>query len=402
MKTKFAFAVVIYLTSSCAFSQTNLTLYGTADTGIQVSKFGNGTQYNLASGIADGSRLGFKGSEELGNGYKAIFVLESRVELDIGGQSNGMIGHGVGQNLVKGLPGSVANALGPVLQPTLVVNPSGAGFDRMSYLGLVTPMGAILAGRQYTPDYEVIAMADTFETGFAAQWGNILGGTGGFATPGVALRANDTIQYRLQLPNGIGVSAMYGFQNTGSLNLSKKFWGGNLRYQAAPWNAGIGYNREHDQNGNLSLVSMTAGGSYTLGDIKIFAGFHRMQNDNSVLVPLLTPSLGQALAGIVGENAKINAKSYTVGVQYKIGSGRVMASLSRLVDLKTTNNNANLLGLGYDYNLSKRTDIYTALGYAVNQHASQYALGGAGYYGGFTSEPGQNAGTLQMGIRHKF
>ena len=65
-----------------ALAQTSLTLYGIADAGVQVSRFGNGTQTNLASGMADGSRLGFKGTEDLGGGFKALFTLESRIDAE--------------------------------------------------------------------------------------------------------------------------------------------------------------------------------------------------------------------------------------------------------------------------------------------------------------------------------
>ena len=402
MRINILAAAICAMCAAPALAQSSITIYGIADVGVQVSNFGKGAQYNLSSGIADGSRLGFKGTEDLGGGYKAMFVMESRIEIDTGGQSNGMIGTGIGQGLTRGLPPTVAAQLTPVLQPVKVVNPTGAGFDRSSYVGLVTPAGAILMGRQYTPDYEVVAMTDTFETGFAGGWGNILGGTGGFITAGTAIRANQAVQYRMQLPSGFGASAMYAFQETGSLNLSRKFWGGNLRYQANGWNVGLAYNREHDQSGNLSLQSLTLGGSYVIGNAKVFAGYHRMKNDHSALVPLLTPVLGATAAGIVGENAKLDGETLTVGMHYRIGSGRIMAAISRTNDKRPTNNDVTLYGLGYDYDLSKRTDLYIALARAVNQHASQYALGGAGYFGGFTEQPGQNANVLQIGMRHRF
>jgi hypothetical protein len=46
--------------------------------------------------------------------------------------------------------------------------------------------------------------------------------------------------------------------------------------------------------------------------------------------------------------------------------------------------------------------VYTVVSHVTNQNAAQYAIGGAGYSGGSTTQPGQDANALQIGIRHKF
>jgi GBP family porin len=406
MRLKLLAALIGAGLAAPVLAQSNITIYGIADTGIQVSRFGNGTQYNMASGIADGSRLGFKGTEDIGGGYKAIFTLEARVELDTGSQSNTYLSSGLNQSITQGLPPAVAAA--PALRdqivlPTRFVNPNGALFDRQAFVGLITPGGAVLLGRQYTPGFEIHAISDPFETGTGASWGTITTGTGGGITPGIAIRANNAVQYRLQLPNGIGAAAMYGIEETGSLNFSKRFWGANIKYQANGIDAGIGYNKENDQNSNPSLTTLTAGGSYALGDAKLFAGFHHMKNDHSVLVPILAATPGVSpFAGIIGSNATINGNVFTLGAHYRIGAGRIMAGVSRVNDKKAANGDATLYGLGYDYNLSKQTDVYTVVSHVTNQNAAQYAIGGAGYSGGSTTQPGQDANALQIGIRHKF
>lgn len=388
--------------ASTTLAQSNLTIYGIADAGVQVSSFGNGTQYDLGSGIAEGSRLGFKGIEDIGGGYKAIFTLEARIELDTGTQSNGYLSSLTGQALTQGLPPAIAAALRPALQPATIVNGSNALFDRQAYVGLITPVGAVLMGRQYTPGFEIYAMADTFEIGTAGSWTTISSGTGGLLTPGIAIRANNTLQYRMEAPNGIGASLMYGVEATGSLGLAKHFRGANVKYVGKGFAVGLGYNNEDTPTGMESLRTITAGGSYTMGDVKLFAGYHNMRNDNSALVPLLAPSTGAAAAAVVGNNATIKADVYSLGAHYHIGAGRLMAGISRLNDKKTTNSDATLYGLGYDHFLSKRTDVYVFFAHVSNQNTGQYALGGAGYSGGFTSQPGRNGNALQLGIRHKF
>lgn len=403
-----------------AWAQTHISLYGIVDAGLHMANTGNGTQINLASGIADGSRIGFKGTEELVKGYKAIFNLEARFETDTGESGNGYPTSNVGTALTAGLQANVPTALVPALQPARIVNPNNALFDRISMLGLITPGGAILLGRQYTPGYEILALSDTFETGTAGGWGNITASTGGFATTGVAIRANDALQFRIQTPNGFGAAIMYALSDTvnanartgtGSINFSRRFWGANVKYRANGFNVGIGYNSEEDQVGNKSLTTWTLGGSYAIGNAKLFAGYHRMRNDNSVLIGAINSALlvqgtplatAAGIAAQVGRNARIDAESYTLGMHYSIGSGRIMAAVSRTDDNLPANAQAVLYALGYNYYLSKRTDLYGIAAHVSNRNTAQYGLGGAGYTGGFTSQPGQGANALQIGIRHKF
>jgi general bacterial porin, GBP family len=416
--------------SAPAWAQTNFTVYGLIDTGVHIANTGNGSQANLASGIAEGSRIGFKGTEELGNGFKAIFTLESRFEADTGGNMNGYPTADVGTSLLTGTD-SVLQLLGPAggvvrtaliqrLHSEKIVNPNDALFDRTAMVGLITPAGAILLGRQYTPGYEVLALSDPFEAGTAGGWGNIAGGIGGYTTTGVAIRASDAIQYRLQLPNGFGASLMYAISGndsanngtgTGSLNYSKRFWGANARYQANGWNVGIGYNTEDDQTGNKSLTSLTIGGSYAVGNAKLFAGYHHMRNDNSALIGIANKELPEqgvpvpiasALATIIGNNAKLDANSYTVGMHYTFGSSRFITAISQTDDKLSTDAKATLFAVGYNYYLSKRTDLYGVVAHVENENTAQYGLGGAGYTSGFSSEPGQDANAVQLGIRHRF
>lgn len=53
----------------------SIEIYGLLDIGIESVNNGAGAKTSLTSGLADGSRLGFKGSEDLGGGWKAIFTL---------------------------------------------------------------------------------------------------------------------------------------------------------------------------------------------------------------------------------------------------------------------------------------------------------------------------------------
>jgi predicted porin len=424
MKTKLLAGMIATCFAMPVLAQSTVTIYGIADAGIQFSRNGGSDpSVKLVSGIADGSRIGFKGNEDLGGGYRAVFTLEARVEFDTGRQQTGNVSGNQGFALTKGM-----EALGPrllpvvrgVLQPAVNVNTNNALFDRTSQVGIITPYGAILAGRQYTNGYEVFAIGETFELGTAGNWGNITGGTGGLLTAGTAIRSDKSIQYRIA-KNGFGAAIMYGFKNSGYVGLDDRFISGNVTYNANGLNVGIGYNNGTDQNRNSGLITTTLAGSYAVGNFKFFSGYQRMKNEHSVLIPVFTAAwdaniaptlapLGAATAGALrgvfttnlARNFKLDAESASIGMHYRVGSGRFMGSISYQNDKTASNSDVTQYAIGYDYDFSKRTDLYTVLGYIKNKNDGQYAPGAASASGGFTGSPGEAGKALQVGIRHRF
>ena len=71
----------------------------------------------------------------------------------------------------------------------------------------------------YTPGYEVLAAGDVFESGTAAGWGGIVGGTGGLLTAGVSIRSDKSVQYRIETPSGFKAALMYGFEKSGYVGM---------------------------------------------------------------------------------------------------------------------------------------------------------------------------------------
>jgi predicted porin len=446
MKTKFLAAVIATCFAAPAMAQSSVTIYGIADAGLMKA---SGQTLRVVSGIADGSRLGFRGTEDIGGGYKAIFNLEARVELDNGSQKPTLLSDEQGLFLTRGMGPGFNTVLAPlgangaalsagVLQSIRsgfqvkgapAVNPEGALFDRTSMVGLITPVGAVMLGRMYTPGYEVFAAADAFESGTAGTWGGITGGNAGFTVLGADIRSSKAIQYRIATPAGFGGSLMYGAKGSGYLNRYNKFLGIAATYKANGLDAGVAHNRGYDQNDNVSLVTSTIGGSYTTGDFKFFAGYHDQRNRHSVLLAdyiagyngLIAPGIAAQLAPAgaatatalgngmrtvflnnVSANTQVDAASYQLGLHYRVGAGRIMASVAHQNDRSSSDSDANLFALGYDYNLSKRTDLYTVVAQINNKNDGQYIPGAAGSPGGFTKNPGENARAVQVGIRHRF
>ena len=445
MKTKFLAAVIATCFAAPVMAQSSVTIYGIADAGLMKQ---SGQTLRVVSGIADGSRLGFKGTEDIGGGFKAIFNLEARVELDTGSQKPTLLSDEQGLFLTRGMGAgfnTVLTPLGPtgaalsagVLQSirsgfqvkgSAAVNPEGALFDRTSMVGLITPGGAILLGRMYTPGYEVFAASDVFESGTAGTWGGITGGTAGFTNLGADIRSSKSIQYRIATPAGFGGSLMYGAKGSGYLNRYNKFYGAAATYKANGFDVGVAHNRGYDQSDNVSLVTSTIGGSYTMGDFKFFAGYHDQRNRHSVLLadytagynaqiapaiaaqlapagaaaPVLAAGLRTVFLNNISANSQVDAASYQIGLHYRLGAGRVMASVAHQNDRGVSDSDANLFALGYDYNLSKRTDIYTVVAQINNKNEGQYIPGAAGSPGGFAKVPGDHSRAVQVGVRHRF
>lgn len=446
MKAKFLAAAVATCFAAPVLAQSSVTMYGIADAGLMKA---SGTTLRVVSGIADGSRLGFKGTEDLGGGMKAIFNLEARVELDNGGQKPTLLSDEQGLFLTRGMGPGFNTVLGPLgasgsalsagvlqnirsgfqVKGAAAVNPEGALFDRTSMVGLITPGGAILIGRMYTPGYEVFAAADAFESGTAGTWGGITGGTAGFTVLGADIRSSKSIQYRVATPAGFGGSLMYGVKGSGYLNRYNKFFGGMATYKANGFDVGIGHNRGYDQGDKVSLVTSTIGGSYTIGDSKFFLGYHDQRNHNSVLLAdyvagynaQIAPGIAAQLAALpaatqtalnngmrsvfmsnITANTQVDAASWQIGAHQRFGAGRFMVSVAKQNDRTSSNSDAWLSAFGYDYNLSKRTDVYVVAAIIDNQNDGQYIPGAAGSPGGFAKVPGEKTRAYQVGIRHRF
>ena len=406
-----------------ALAQSSVQLYGIADAGLMWQR---GSSPKVISGGADGSRLGVKGSEDLGGGMKAVFDLEARIELDTGKQQPTLVNENQGFYLTRGmeaLPPKLLAAVRSALQPRggPAVNPENALFDRTAMVGLVTPVGAVLVGRMYTPGYEVFAAADTFEVGTGGTWGSVIGGTGGYQVLGADIRSQRSLQYRFALPSGLGGSLMVAGRGSGYLGLYNKFWGAAITWKARGWDVGIGHNHAYDPAGTPSLRTTTVGGSHAWDDWKFFAGWHDQRNRHSALLPTyiggwdaliapqlapLGPATAAALRAVFVNNITVNSQqdavSVQVGAQYRVGPGRFLASVARQNDRTPSDSDATLFALGYNYFLSKRTDIYAVASYIKNDKEAQYSPATAGAPGGFTPAPGVDGRAFQLGVRHRF
>ena len=425
-------------------AQSGIQLYGIVDAGMERVDNGDANVTRLTSGLSTGSRWGIRGSEDLGGGYRALFTLESRIEVDTGAMNNrgaiffcppapALCPGAVGTSPL--VPPAVVGGMSAVntalLQAVSTVNGVNALFDRQAFVGLVTPYGAVLAGRQYTPNYEVLIKYNSFADSFAGNPGQI---------STINIRANNALQYRAELA-GFTLSLMYGFGGSegnrnerSTVGRGDDFYGANFQYNTPRFGVGVGYNRNNTvtfaapTENRKGLETYSVGGHATLGNVKLFATYLKAKNDNPVLSPVdvqnivistggnlaaINAILGglyinrfdvDALRGVVGP---IDLNVYHLGLNWTIGNGTLMAALNQAKDSArslwaTADAKVDQIGLAYMYNLSKRTQLYGAYAIANNKDQARIALGAACCTGGWTTAPAEDSKSLQIGMRHSF
>lgn len=410
--TKNAFLLsAIALASSSALAQNNVTIYGIVDAGVtQVSGLNGGSLKQQVSGIMDGSRVGVRATEDLGGGWRALFTLEHRLEADTGLTSNrppsgSQLPDRVSQAARLGLPsalqpvvssvaGSIGNGVG--------VNLNGAFWDRQAFLGLVTPVGAILAGRQYTPAYEISATFDTLQTQSALAAGQVAS-----LPASIDIRLSNTIAYRIQ-QGGFTASLMVGAGENSAT--SGRFMGGMAMYRAGGFAIGAGYNTRDNERGAKALTSTVFGASLNVGPGTISTMVAQIKDDNpaglSGIAASVTPAVGATNAALV-QGAFINGfkqdgRLMHAGYRMTLGVNTVYVAYTKFDDKRAANADTASYGVTYSYALSKRTDINASAVRFNNSGLGQAAPGGAGYLGGVTRAAGVDSTALALGVRHRF
>jgi predicted porin len=397
-----------------------VTLYGLVDVGItSVSGLKAGTVTQLASGIMEGSRWGLKGTEDMGGGYKTIFTLEARVEADTGASSNrpisgSQLSDRFSQAPLMGLPTALQPAVSGVdalLANEFGVNVGAYGgrtFDRQAFVGLITPVGAVLAGRMYTPAFETNAMYDIMETQSGLAAGQIV------AFPAVLeIRKSNSIAYRI-VKDGISGALMYSYGDAGeTAGNSSHMLGVNANYKVGALSVGFGYNGGNNELGQKALATTVFGASMDFGSDKLSGMVINIKDDNPASLSAITApgsplvqQIGLAAATVV-QNAFVNAFKqdgtlYHIGYRHVIGNQSVSVAYTSYNDNRPANADVKSYGAAYTYSLSKRTDLNAMVVRYDNSNLAQVAPGGNGYIGGITASAGTGSTSVAFGVRHRF
>jgi predicted porin len=373
-----------------AHAQSSVTLYGIIDVGINMNTNSGGYhKYDMSSGELQGSRFGLRGTEDLGGGLKAIFVLENGFDV-----TNGKLGQG------------------------------GLMFGRQAYVGLSSNQaGTVTLGRQYD---SVVDYVGPLEVG--DQWGGYIAAhPGDLDNFNNAYRTNNTVKYTSNNYNGLTFGGTYSFGGQSGNFTGNQIWSLGAGYNNGPLLLGVGYlnartpaasgglfNNSGTTTAPAAAVSTTiysgfasantyqvigAGGAYTFGAATIGATYSNIRFGN-LGASFASPFRGQSATF---NNGEINFKyqltpALLIGAAYDYTRGTQVEGSSRA--------QYHQGALGVDYFLSKRTDVYVT---GVYQHALGETVGANGKVveataniNNLTASTGQNQFVARIGIRHKF
>ena len=375
MKKTLLAAALVTGFAGVAHAESSVTLYGLVDAGYGYQSVetkyrgaypsGKVTtrDFGVHSGVMNGSRWGLKGSEDLGNGTSAIFVLESGFDVNNGESTQG-----------------------------------GKLFGRQAYVGLTgDSWGTFTIGRQYNAGDTFVAPIDPFGTGggFAAS-NNIFGDSvsgrydgvikyvtpnfSGFQFAVAAVHDDSETKYRGNLGNykttdrTVGVSTGLGYTN-GPIYIGASFDYIDVKERNA---AGITA-RDKTKAWNI-------GGTYDLDVVKLhllyggqadgsIGGVGGLANAAFVNTPDLIGATDlvrdRALADFTGDGLKQH--SWLAGLSAPVGdAGKLMFSYAGNT-VKNTDVAKNFkikshnFALGYRHSLSKRTSVYGVASYGWSE-----------------------------------
>jgi predicted porin len=319
----------------------SVELYGIVDMGFVQERGGSaGNVSKLTSGAQSGTRIGFRGTEDLGNNMKALFVLETGIAADQGGFN----------------------------QPAATPPNLGTGFARQSFVGLQSDMGTLTLGRQYTPYFLTMLVGDPFAAGMAGAAQNML-------MPGSNIRMNDTVKYTSPVfGGGFSGEVAYGFgEVAGGIGKSQQL-GAFVGYSSSPVNVRLGYLKKNNATNTDDATNYMLAANW---DVKVAKLFAAVTDNNETTV------------------GRFKSQDYLIGAQIPFNKHTFIASYIYKDGGTGTAGNANQVALGYTYTISKRTNLYAAWGRINNDT-------GIGLRVGNNSETGSGDKAFNLGIRHIF
>ncbi|MDR5751733.1 MULTISPECIES: porin [unclassified Caballeronia] len=376
--------------AGAAQAQSSVTLYGIIDAGFVYNNNQAGQKlYSLNSGNLQGSRWGLRGTEDLGGGLKAVFVLENGFNV-----MNGRLGQG------------------------------GDEFGRQAYVGLSTSQfGTVTLGRQYD---SVVDFTGALEVG--SQWATYFGAhPGDLDNMNNSNRVNNAVKYTSANYAGFTFGGLYSLGgNAGQFNRNQ-IWSLGVGYNRGPLQLGAGYLNVKDPNysffGNNATSNTTAtAASSNMTGSRVYSGYASAKTQQ-VISAGGAYTFGAATVGATYSNTEFKDVGTEGGNGLNaFGNFGTAKFHNAEINFKYQLTPALLLGAAYDYTkgygindakyhqamlgtdyfLSKRTDFYVA---GVYQHAigtDSTNTAAVANINGLSPSTTSNQVAAIVGIRHKF
>ena len=412
-----------------ASAQSSVTLYGVLDAAYNnLSSTNAGSVSRLTgNGSNQSSRLGFRGVEDLGGGLKASFVLEAAINVDNGaGTSTTANNNIVGQSATTGSGATLAGNASSSAN-----GQQGLTFNRRSTVSLSGGFGEVRIGRDLTPTFMNLTVYDPFGTVGVGASTNVSLGTlnpigVSVAPPGspkATVRASNSITYFTPNLGGFSASAMYSFAEvpsnctafgtaTGAQGNScagasgdGKYFGARGGYNNGPISASIAFAKNTFAN-NATAASAGLTGTAFRGDGTIFnLGGSYNFGPATAMVQYGTMKQQANLNQAVATDQKLT--HYLLGVSVPVGAGEFKASynwgkLDKVAAAAENDRNQRQLALGYVYNMSKRTALYTTYARMTANGLGATASMGLTSTAVTAASGAASATGYDIGIRHSF
>jgi predicted porin len=301
--------------SGTTLAQSSVTVFGSIDLNLTYSKAGRETSKAMdQGGYLLPSRIGFRGTEDLGGGLSAGFWLESAVLPDTGAAQ-------------------------------------GAMWGRRSTVSLAHKQyGELRLGRDYTPTFWNVSQFAPFGTVGVGGSSNIIDGWPlGLGSAKTLARASSSIGYFL--PRNLGGIYAQAMVSAGEGVDGAKYQGARIGYESGPLNIAAAYGATDTAVGDFKTA--TIGGTYDFQVVKLFANYlqQKLPSDKQTNVLL--------------------------GVAVPVGVGTIKASAaeSKRSGPGVDGDDARQFAIGYVHPLSKRTTLYTAYSHIKNDGNAAYVTG---------------------------
>ena len=360
----------------------DVQLYGIVDTGLRYMHFDGDAaragydavdKFEMKSGMQSGSRFGFKGTEDLGNGLTVGFILENQFDSDTGALKNeDSFFHREASLFLQGGFGKIAmGRMGSI----------NGGVSSWGKYGMMSAFGT---------SWDYSAQVGTWAVG-GGMWDNMIA----YETPSFA---------------GFKVFAQYamGSNNNENESSSDRYYSLGASYANGPLNLYLAVDSINYQTAGLAAdvnaddiddsLTVTFGGNYDFEVVKLFAGAQYFDEAK------VSTAFGLMAAGdynattyagkFKGFGLGVSASIPVAGGNVLVGAGYMDAEAA---DSQTAAKDDELtrwvVSAGYDYPLSKRTNVYGILTYA--QDSLDYTE---------TATPDQDPTVFaaMVGLRHKF
>ena len=374
----------------------DVQLYGIVDMGLQYSHVDSDTtadnldNFSMDSGIQSTSRWGIKGTEDLGNGLKVGFILENGFGVDTGAENEPMFDRESSLFLEGGFGKLAFGRIGSFNQ----------GQGSWSLIGRITPFGTSFGN-------------------YSAQAGNAFT---------CATRYDNTIAYQTPSFAGFKVYAMYGMGSNGYENESSsdRYYGTAATYDNGPasvyfaidsknYQTAAGASADFDEDADDSMT-ITLGGSWDFEVVKTYLGLQYFDEtkvgdlggiaDNNASMNPWVDGDQVPLTATAIQNMKVTGYSILLGVDAPVVGGKLMAAASYMDGEQSDRQEEMrdefdfsrwIISVGYDYPLSKRTNIYAVASYMNDDIEMNGRAKNAG-----AADWNPSAYTAMIGLRHKF